>query len=262
MIISNPGKSTTSRTLAAYAARLDRMPLYVDLDCGQGSVNVPGSIAVTQIDKSSINIEEGFNHSMPLIYFYGHASPRDNIDLYQSYVDILAANVKSRMDNDSDAKASGIIINTCGWVEGAGYDVILHIMKAFNVDVILVMNHDKLYSSLVTFMNEGVTVVKLPTSGGIVRRVSIDSLLFRTLMIVLVGSTKSSSRSKNRIKEYFYGKTHISHLALAPARIDIKLNTVKFVRLGGYLLTEGMRSMDDGSSSSNTGDSIMSLNII
>lgn len=76
------------------------------------------------------------------------------------------------MDNDLDAKSSGLIINTCGWVDGPeAYDILMHIVKAFNVDVILVMNHDKLYSSLISLMSDGMTVVKLPTSGGIVRRV-------------------------------------------------------------------------------------------
>ncbi len=87
----------------------------------------------------------------------------------------MAAQVERRMAKDEDASTSGVIINTCGWVEGAGFDIILHCIKAFSADVVLVMNHDKLYSNLVSSL-DGVgtktVVVKLPASGGIVSRVS------------------------------------------------------------------------------------------
>ena len=76
------------------------------------------------------------------------------------------------MSIDIDAKTSGMIINTCGWIESNGIELIHDIINIYAIDVVLVMNHDKLYSSLAHFMSKGITVVKLPTSGGIVRRVS------------------------------------------------------------------------------------------
>lgn len=225
------GKSTTARILSSYAARLDRTPLFVDLDIGQGTLSIPGTMVATQLDKGSINIEEGFCHPMPLAYFFGHASPRDNTELYKAYVDILAQHVRSRMDNDLDAKSSGAIINTCGWVDGIGLEIIHHTIQAFNIDVILVMNHDKLFSSLSDLSAEGITVVKLPTSGGIVRR----------------DTTTRRKHRKCRIKEYFYGKAHIPSLQFSPARMDVKLSNFIFIRAGGFQLSEGMRSMGDSS---------------
>merc|ERR1719320_1052438 len=38
------GKSTVCRLLLNYAVRLGRKPIYVDLDVGQGSIAVPGSV--------------------------------------------------------------------------------------------------------------------------------------------------------------------------------------------------------------------------
>lgn len=228
MLIITTGKSTTSRMLVAYAARLDRTPIFVDLDVGQGNLSITGALTAVQVDKGSLSVEDGFANTMPLIYFFGYSSPKENIALYKLLTDILAEKVKMRMDNDLDAKSSGVIINTCGWVEGSeAYDIIFHIAKAFRVDVILVMNNDKLYAGLVGLSSQGVTVVKLPTSGGIVRR---DQQHRRRLR-------------KNRIKEYFYGRTYIT--TLSPARLDIKLSSVRFLRAGGYLLSEGMRSMGD-----------------
>lgn len=54
---SDHGKSSTSRILAAYAARLDRTPVYVDLDVGQNSITIPGCICAAPLDKASLNIE-------------------------------------------------------------------------------------------------------------------------------------------------------------------------------------------------------------
>lgn len=36
------GKSSLASLLSAYAVRLGRTPLFVDLDVGQGSIGVPG----------------------------------------------------------------------------------------------------------------------------------------------------------------------------------------------------------------------------
>jgi polyribonucleotide 5'-hydroxyl-kinase len=59
---SDHGKSTTSRILAAYAARLDRTPIYVDLDVGQNALTIPGCVAAMPLDKTCINIEVKIHH--------------------------------------------------------------------------------------------------------------------------------------------------------------------------------------------------------
>lgn len=38
------GKSTVTRILLNYAARMLRRPIYVDLDVGQGQISIPGTI--------------------------------------------------------------------------------------------------------------------------------------------------------------------------------------------------------------------------
>ena len=97
--------------------------------------------------------------------------------MYKTLVSTLEDKVNQRLDRDADTKASGIIVNTCGWVDGAGLDVLLHCIKALSINIVLVINHDKLYSTLTTTLDQpsnksaGVTVVKLPVSGGVVTRV-------------------------------------------------------------------------------------------
>ena len=87
----------------------------------------------------------------------------------------LASRVDGRLDRDADARASGLIINTCGWIDATGYDVLLHCIEAFAIDVILVMGHDKLFSKISADAAEHISVVKLPKSGGVVERVRLPS---------------------------------------------------------------------------------------
>ena len=45
-------------------------------------------------------------------------------------------------------RAAGMVINTMGWIDGLGYELILHALGALRVDVILVIGQDRLYSQL------------------------------------------------------------------------------------------------------------------
>jgi polynucleotide 5'-kinase involved in rRNA processing len=65
------------------------------------------------------------------------------------------------------ANASGVIINTCGWVKGDGYKQLTHIAQAFEVDIILVLDQERLYNELVRDMPTFVKVVFLPKNGGV-----------------------------------------------------------------------------------------------
>jgi polyribonucleotide 5'-hydroxyl-kinase len=130
--------------------------------------------------------------SAPLVYYFGHSSPSDNVKLYQHLVSLLAGRVDGRLERDADARASGVIINTAGWGDQAGYDVLLQCIQAFSVDVVLVMGHDKLYSKFSTDVGDHVTVVKLPKSGGVVERVrftiniSVLSVLVNCVLFVFL----------------------------------------------------------------------------
>lgn len=72
---TDSGKSTLSRMLLSWAAKQGWKPTFVDLDIGQGSITVPGCIAATPIELP-IDPVEGIPLEMPLVYFYGHTTPR------------------------------------------------------------------------------------------------------------------------------------------------------------------------------------------
>ena len=174
--------------------------------------------------------EDGFSLSTPLVYFHAHSSPRDNVDLYKYLVTALSTKVMARLDKDADARASGLIINTCGWVDGEGYNLLLHCIQEFNVDVVLVMDQEKLYSSLSSQFTgkSDVTVIMLPRSGGVVQRDRDTRLRCR----------------KGKIRDYFYGISK-NRSMLSPVRQDKRLSALRLVRAGGIMLSEGMRSVGD-----------------
>ena len=232
---SDHGKSTTAKILASYAARVDRCPLFVDLDVGQTLATVPGCITVMPLDKFTISPDESFasTHSAAgLTYFYGYNSPKDNPDLYKTMVTTLGDKIKARMERDADSRSAGIIVNTCGFIDGVGSEIMLHSIRALSIDVVLVMGHDRLYSSLVKELPENtVTVVKLPRSGGVVQR----DRLYRARL------------RRTRIREYFYGidvyRESIKQSAstFSPARLSLRISSVRIMRAGGLQLSEGMR---------------------
>lgn len=65
------------------------------------------------------------------------------------------------------ARHSGVIINTCGWIKGEGYKQLLNSGKAFEVDVILVLDQERLYNELVRDMPNYVKIVFIQKSGGV-----------------------------------------------------------------------------------------------
>lgn len=75
------GKSTVCRLLLNYAVRLGRRPTYVELDVGQGSVSIPGTMGALYIERPA-DVEEGFSIQAPLVYHFGSTTPGTNIKLY------------------------------------------------------------------------------------------------------------------------------------------------------------------------------------
>lgn len=150
------GKSTLCRILINYGVRMGRRPIFVDLDVGQGSISVPGTVGAMLIERPASIEDNGFIQQAPMVYFFGHKSPEANIPLYNLLVSKLAETVHERMESNRKgiascfkclkptilrlyfnihhpAKASGVVINTCGWIKGDGYSVLKHIWEAFEV---------------------------------------------------------------------------------------------------------------------------------
>jgi len=200
------GKSTLCRLLLNYGVRQGRRPIFVDLDVGQGSISVPGTVGALLAERPAA-VEEGFSQNAPLVYHYGHKTPGDNPTLFNRLVSRLADVVRERMEANRKAEVSGLVINTCGWVRGEGYNQIKHIAQAFEVDVIVVLDQERVYNDLVRDMPPFVKTIWLPKSGGVVER-SVDQRI---------------SARDVRVKQYFYGSTS----KLFPHSFEVKFSEVK-----------------------------------
>lgn len=223
------GKSTLCRILLNYAVRLGHRPIFVDLDVGQGSLSVPGTVGSLLIERPA-SIEEGFSQLAPLVVHFGHKAPDFNNELFKICISTLANITVERLKEDKRTMASGIVINTCGWVKGAGYKHILHSVKAFNAGVVLVLDQERLYNELLRDVESSVKVVFLPKSGGVVERTS---------------HIRAESRDL-RIREYFYG----SRSPLYPHSIDVKWSDMKVYKVGAPSLPDscmplGMKAADN-----------------
>lgn len=110
------------------------------------------------------------------MFFHGYTHPKENPELYKTLITNVGHRVNDRLARDLDARSSGIIVNTCGWIDEEGFPTLMHAIGALGIDIVLVVGHDKLYSTFTTALadsGKNVTVVKLPRSGGVVTRVSL-----------------------------------------------------------------------------------------
>jgi len=241
--LADCGKSSLAKVLASYAVKLSRTPILIDLDATQNMLSVPGTLAASPLSVECLSAEGntassflGSNNGssttagMPLVLWYGSTDLNAHPDLYKAQIDKLASCIDARLASDVDARSSGIIVNTPGWIEDTGYEYLTHAMDAFRINVVLVLGHDRLYSMLGTLLKKRVKaeeqrkeqmtdaeklvqtpmpelivpkLIKLPRSGGVVSR----DAGFRQVL-----------RSQS-IKRYFCGG------ALSPKNAESTANT-------------------------------------
>eukprot|EP01121_Diplochlamys_sp_Union-15-3_P006847 TRINITY_DN1738_c0_g1_i1.p1 TRINITY_DN1738_c0_g1~~TRINITY_DN1738_c0_g1_i1.p1 ORF type:complete len:348 (-),score=55.36 TRINITY_DN1738_c0_g1_i1:304-1347(-) len=212
---TDSGKSSLCSLLCNYAIRRGHQVTFVDLDVGQGSVSVPEMISAITFE-APLDIEEGFSLTPPLVQFYGSNSPSTNPTLYKLQMKHLAEDIEKKLDANPELAAAGLVINTCGWVDGLGYQLLLDSIEQFKVDIILVIDHERLFSDLNVELKQkkpGTSVVKLKKSGGVVTR----------------DSTHRRRSRMNKIRHYFYGQNN----SLSPLSIVLDFRDFVIVAVGG-----------------------------
>jgi polyribonucleotide 5'-hydroxyl-kinase len=126
---------------------------------------------------------------------------------------------------------SGVVINTSGWIRDEGFKSLVHTAKEFEVNVILVLDQERLRVELKRDLPDYVKILSVPKSGGVVCK-----------------SADIRSQSKNlKIHEYFYGTNKNQ---LYPHSIEISFSEVKIFKVGApqlpdSLLPVGMKSEDN-----------------
>ncbi|KAL2853640.1 hypothetical protein BJX68DRAFT_45246 [Aspergillus pseudodeflectus] len=191
------GKTSLSKILTAYAVKVGRQPVVVNLDPTEGMLSVPGTLTATTI-RAMLDVEEGWGSSpmsgpsavpvkLPLVYFYPMVNPLEaEGSVYRPIVSRLALSVMGRMAEDEDARETGIIVDTPGILSQSrtgALEMINHIVTEFAITTILVIGSERLYSLMMknydnrpsssasaVASDERITVVKLSKSGGCVDR--------------------------------------------------------------------------------------------
>jgi polyribonucleotide 5'-hydroxyl-kinase len=137
-------------------------------------------------------------------------------------------------------------VNTCGWVEGVGYELLLHSIDVFTVDVVLVIDHERLYSDLTTDVKtklksqRNIEIVKLPKSGGVcvmlfsyyialLSNLRMYFLVTDEQQVVPRDPTFRRKTRMNRIREYFYGKMN----ELSPHSLVFDFQDLNIYKVGG-----------------------------
>jgi len=141
----------------------------VDLDVGQGSISVPGTIGSLFIEKPA-DLVDGFDRRPAYILHYGSTTQSTNMKLYDMLVRQLAIAVKRKCATLPSANIGGYVVNTCGWVKGQGYDLILKSAEAFEPDVVVVLDHERLFNELQKDLPGFVKICHMPKSGGVEAR--------------------------------------------------------------------------------------------
>ncbi|KAL7631662.1 UNVERIFIED_CONTAM: hypothetical protein RMT77_018031 [Armadillidium vulgare] len=219
---SDVGKTTLCKILLNYAVRQGRRPIYVDLDVGQGDISICGTMGAVLVERTA-SVEEGFSQEAPLVFSFGHTTPRTNHTLYNILVSRMAVIVHEKMACIRKVAASGVVINTCGWVKDEGYKSLTHVAQAFEVDVIIVLDQERLYNELVRDI-PFIKVVYLPKSGGVVERT-------RQMRI--------KSRD-NSIHKYFYGAKTKYH----PYSFDVPYSQLQIYKIGAPALPDSCMPAD------------------
>ncbi|XP_015762024.1 PREDICTED: protein CLP1 homolog [Acropora digitifera] len=177
----------------------------------QGYIGIPGSMGALLIERPA-DIEEGFPLQAPLVFHYGHVSPSPNEKLYNKISSAIAEITKQRFEQNKKAQVSGCIINTCGWVTGTGYRILVHAAEEFEVNVIVVLDQERTYNDLKKQFGNKVQIVHLPKSGGVVVRSQ---------------ETRRSCRD-DRVRAYFYGKKTNFY----PHIFEVRFADIKIFKIG------------------------------
>ncbi|ROT42185.1 Clp1 protein [Sodiomyces alkalinus F11] len=230
----NTGKTSVARTLASYATRVGFQPLVVNADPKEGMLALPGTLSASVL-ASVLDIEavDGWGTTptsgpnqvpvkLPLVFFYGRASPTEAPDQYRELVTRLAGTATSRFSHDSSVRSSGIIVDTPAVDEKsrAETDLLVHIAEEFSVNIVIVLGSSRLTAELSkrlsheeTGPGEKTHVILLDKSDGVAER----DEAFR------------EQTCEALIKEYFFGSVGRT---LSPATQQVDFDSLTIYRLG------------------------------
>ncbi|TFK54718.1 cleavage/polyadenylation factor ia subunit Clp1p [Heliocybe sulcata] len=253
---ANSGKTTVCKILTNYAVRTGQgwSPILVNLDPNEGAWAVPGAISAASVNTpiatsspantlgaaaTSAPVTLSSNALLPLFYWYGHKEVKRNALLMDRLIRNLGQNVQDR-DEDPEAVSSGVIVDApaaFGSSTGSGLKddqrqvLIKACVDAFNINIILIVGHEKLTVEMQRIYGGRMDVVKIPKSGGVVEldhsyRDRVHSYQLHTYMYGL------RIEPPPGVTDATLGGEPITDLALAPASLQLSFDDLSIFRIG------------------------------
>lgn len=186
------GKTSLVKTLIGYAVKLGRTPLWVDLDPTDNHLSASGTLACAPMNRDAVTLSSMVSGGLPpsstspVVLWHGSCNKISG-DLFKAQVAALGSKIDKRLAGDDWERSSGILVDTNGWIEDEGLNLLYHAVGALQIDVVLVIGSDRLYAQMRD--NTSAKVIKVPRSDGVVSREA---------------AFKRQARSRS-MKRYFYG---------------------------------------------------------
>ncbi|KAH0885805.1 hypothetical protein HID58_061901 [Brassica napus] len=138
---TDSGKSTLAKMLLSWAAKDGCKPTFVDLNIGQSSITIPGTISATSVEMP-VDPVEGLPLHKALVHYFGHTTATNNLRLYKYLVEELARELEAEFAIKAESRRSGMVIDTMGWTSGLGYQLLLHAIRTFNASLVIVLGQE------------------------------------------------------------------------------------------------------------------------
>ncbi|KAK2947270.1 putative Protein CLP1 like protein [Blattamonas nauphoetae] len=142
------GKSTLCRTLLNLSAKDYSPSLFVDLDMGQNELAPPGCFAFARLTKP-ISIESpDTSLPEPVVFSLGALTPSPHLLRTYTMLKNVARHVECARLQTLPHFAAGTVVNTMGWIDGAGFDIQVETIKAFRADLVICIECPKVEERL------------------------------------------------------------------------------------------------------------------
>ncbi|CAE6523617.1 unnamed protein product [Rhizoctonia solani] len=188
----NSGKTSACKIWCNYAIRgRSWCPTLINLDVNDGGWTIPGTMSACPLSSAiptctpanpfgatATSAPTALSSSalLPIVHWFGHTDPKRNQQLVEKLIRALADSVKQKFLQDHTLNASGFIIDTPAAFSTSNaqgdnkHNLIKTCVEAFDINTILIMGHDKLNVELQRIFgnSSGITVLKVPKSGGVV----------------------------------------------------------------------------------------------
>lgn len=212
---TDAGKTSLCKVLLNYAARIGKTSSFIDLDVGQNSIGIPGTMSMVHVDKMLDPVADfNFCNSTYSLH-YGLVSPQRQ-SLYLKNINQLAKVFESACQREDAIKYSGCFINTCGWVKDFGFEAIKCAAIAFECQHVIVVGCEETKNKLQEILpRSSCEVILIPKNTGAVQRCTSFRRTSRALKVAQyfkgaygVKKTYDSTYTFDTVKLLQYGKTY------------------------------------------------------